>query len=255
MRNATLAVLTVAFSVGPLQGCKRNDERAGKAVVAALPDPNVERFKISVGDAPIRGPEHAKVTIVEWGDFDCKHTAAAEQVVAQVVRHYGDQVRVVWKNLPLPVHHAASPAAAIAMTIYAKRGNAAFWKLHDTLLRNYRPPDREEREREGERREAEHDHDDEEEAEYDRAALERYATEAGLDDSDIELDGKSREPRVDADTKQAHAIGVFGTPTFFINGRPVAGAQPFDAFQKVIDRRGRVSDQDDEEWRRCRARV
>lgn len=228
------AVALIAVAIGLLQGgCSKGDRRGGKPA-SALPDPNVERFKIPIGNAPVRGPEHAKVTIIEWGDFDCPSTAAVEKVLARVAARYGNDVRLVWKNLPLPSHQAAMPEATIAMTVYAKKGNEAFWKLHDALLRRYRPPDREALEKRGERGEAERDGDDGEE--YDRAALEKDARQVGLDDRDIEpaLAGK-HDPRVDADVAQAHTIGIFGTPTFFINGRPSAGAQPFDAFEKLVD--------------------
>lgn len=230
MRRVTFAVCNLAVLLCLLQGCKKTDEHDGKVAASALPPANVERLRVPVGDSPIRGPRLARVTILEWGDFDCPNTAAAENTVGQIMNHYGNDVRVVWKNLPLPSHGAARPLAAIAMTAYAKKGSDAFWKFHDTLLRNYHAPDREERER----REAESDRDDDE-PEFEHAVVQKYGKEAGLDDDDIEraLDLDNR--RVDADAQQAHAIGVFGTPTFLINGRPFAGAQPFEAFKKLID--------------------
>ncbi|HXU68116.1 MAG TPA: thioredoxin domain-containing protein [Polyangia bacterium] len=213
-KGTAIIGMLVALVVGVFIGnsWKSGDSSSTAAVpTAALPDSNVERYKIPLDNAPAKGPEHAKVTIVEWSDFQCPFCSRVEPTIDQIMKTYGKDVRVVWKNQPLPFHQNARPSAEVAMAAYAKKGNSAFWKVHDTLFHN--------------------------QAALDRASLEKYGKEAGLDDSDIKdaLDNKKYDPQIDADSAEGTKFGARGTPSFFINGRPLSGAQPFDSFKKVID--------------------
>jgi protein-disulfide isomerase len=204
--------MLVALVVGVFIGGQWNKSEGGGPIpTAALPDSNVERFKVPIGNAPVKGPEHAKVTIVEWSDFQCPYCSRVEPTIDQIMKTYGKDVRVAWKNQPLPFHQNARPSAEVAMAVYAKKGNSSFWKMHDTLFHN--------------------------QAALDRASLEKYAKEQGLDDGDIKdaLDNKKYDPQIDADSQEGTKLGARGTPAFFINGRFISGAQPFDAFKKVID--------------------
>jgi protein-disulfide isomerase len=179
---------------------------------AALPDANVERYKIPVGNAPVRGPEFAKVTIVEWSDFQCPFCGRVEPTLDQIMKTYGKDVRIAWKNQPLPFHQNAMPSAQISTAAYAKKGNAGFWKMHDTLFHN-------------------------QQSGLDRPSLEKYAKEIGLSDDEIKeaLDGKKYDQQIQAESAEGGKFGARGTPAFFINGRPLSGAQPFDTFKKTID--------------------
>ena len=205
-----LVALVVGVFIGG-QWNKSGGEGNTAIPAAALPDAKVERYKIPVGNAPTKGPEHAKVTIVEWSDFQCPFCSRVEPTLDQIVKTYGKDVRIAWKNQPLPFHPNARPSAQIAMAAYAKKGNSAFWKVHDTLFHNQQAQT--------------------------RADLEKYGKEVGLDDSDIKdaLDNKKYDPEINADSAEGNKFGARGTPAFFINGRLVSGAQPFDAFKKVID--------------------
>jgi len=205
-----LVALVVGVFIGQTWNKSGGDSNSA-VPTAALPDSKVERYKVPVGNAPTKGPEHAKVTIVEWSDFQCPFCSRVEPTIDQIMKTYGKDVRVAWKNQPLPMHQNARPAAQIAMAAYAKKGNNGFWKMHDTLFHNQQA--------------------------LDRASLEKYAKEVGLDDNDIKdaLDNKKYDPAIDTDSQEGAKFGARGTPAFFINGRSISGAQPFDAFKKVID--------------------
>jgi protein-disulfide isomerase len=206
-----LVALVVGVFIGGQWNKGSSDGATAQVPAAALPDSNVERYKIPLGNAPAKGPDKAKVTIVEWSDFQCPFCSRVEPTIDQIMKTYGKDVRVVWKNQPLPFHQNAKPSAQIAMAAYAKKGNSAFWKVHDTLFHNQQA--------------------------LDRASLEKYAKEVGLDDGDIKdaLDNKKYDAQIEADSQEGSKFGARGTPSFFINGRPLSGAQPFDAFKKVID--------------------
>ncbi|HEX4460508.1 MAG TPA: thioredoxin domain-containing protein [Polyangia bacterium] len=206
-----LVSLVVGVFIGQTWNHSSSEGSAVNVPSAALPDSSVERFKIPTGNAPAKGPEHAKVTIVEYSDFQCPFCSRVEPTIDQIVKTYGKDVRVLWKNQPLPFHQNAMPAAEIAMAGYAKKGNDTFWKLHDTLFKNQQ--------------------------QLTRPDLEKYAKEAGLSDDDIKdaLDAKKYDAQIKADSAEGTKFGARGTPAFFINGRSLSGAQPFDAFKKVID--------------------
>jgi protein-disulfide isomerase len=213
-KGTAIIGMLVALVVGVFIGQTWNKGEGGgggPVPAAALPDSNVERFKVAVGNAPTKGPEHAKVTIVEWSDFQCPFCSRVEPTVDQIMKAYGKDVRVAWKNQPLPFHQNAMPSAEIAMAAYAKKGAGGFWKMHDTLFHNQQA--------------------------IDRPSLEKYAKELGLSDDDIKeaLDAKKYDQQIQADSQEGSKIGARGTPAFFINGRSLSGAQPFDAFKKVID--------------------
>jgi protein-disulfide isomerase len=209
---AMLISLAVGYFLGGYMGPGRGPGAGAMAQIpaAALPDPNVERFKVPVGNSPVKGDERAKVTIIEWSDFQCPFCARVEPTIDQITKTYGRDVRVAWKNNPLPFHQNAMPAAQIAMAA-ATKGSAKFWAMHHKLFQNQQ--------------------------QLDRPSLEKYAKEEGLDDALIKdaLDNNKFTAQIKAEQDEAGKFGARGTPAFFINGRPLSGAQPFDAFKKVID--------------------
>ncbi len=160
---------------------------------------------------PQRGPDDALVTIVMFSDFQCPFCGRVEPTVARIRETYGDRVRVVWRDNPLPFHENARPAAEAAREAYAQGGDARFWQMHDALM--------------------------EHQTELDRAHLEQYAQTIGLDMTRFRaaLDNHTHAAGIDLDMAAAAAVGARGTPAFFINGRQLMGAQPFEQFQTVID--------------------
>jgi Na+/H+ antiporter NhaA len=156
----------------------------------------------------IRGPEDAPVTIVEYGDFQCPYCGRAEPVLRELLADFGDEVRYVWRHLPLTDVHVRAQIAAEASEAAAEQG--AFWELHDLLL----------------------DHQDA----LLMPDLLGYAREIGLDVERFEDDTRKHAEagRVAADVDSADLSGVSGTPTFFINGRRHYGAYDIGTLSKAV---------------------
>lgn len=187
------------------QALKVFDELKSKAKFELL----LEEPRVQVeAKGPSRGNAQAKVTIVEFSDFECPFCSKAEESVTQVMDKYGDKVRLVFRHFPLSFHPHA-PKAAEAAACAEDQGK--FWEMHKILFANQQH--------------------------LEVAELKEYATQAGLDASKFGecLDTSKNKAKVDTDQKAGAEAGVTGTPAFFINGKLVSGAQPFSEFQKVID--------------------
>jgi protein-disulfide isomerase len=195
------ALLAACDQVAPPD--KKGDLRPPAGEAAA-----VERFKVPLGDAPARGGAEAKVTLVVFSDFQCPFCGRAETTLDQLRKTYGDEVRVVWRHAPLPMHDRAIPAALAAE---AAREQGKFWPMHDELFAHQRA--------------------------LGDAELEARAQAVGLDLPRFRasLAAPANRARVDADRQLADTLGVEGTPSFFINGRPLVGAQPFETFKTIVD--------------------
>ncbi len=162
----------------------------------------------------IFGPKDAPVTIVEYSDFQCPFCTRGYQTMKQVRDKYGDQVRIIYKHLPLDIHPEALPAAqyfeAIGMQDPAKAE-----KFHDMVF---------ERQAElGQKKEK---------------LLDELAKEVGADVAKVKRDAKSKEvnDRINADMEEAQKFGFSGTPGFLVNGVAVRGAYPAEHFASIIDR-------------------
>lgn len=171
------------------------------------PDPNAV-YKVPVGKSYSKGPKDALVTIVEFSDFQCPFCSRVIPTIKQIVDTYGNDVRIAFKNNPLPFHKNAPLAAEAAQEAGAQ---GKFWQMHDKLFENQRA--------------------------LERADLEKYAQEIGLNMAKFKkaLDDHVHKADVEADAKLAASVGARGTPGFFINGRSLRGAQPFPSFKRVID--------------------
>jgi protein-disulfide isomerase len=171
------------------------------------PDPS-RRYEISLDGAPARGGEKAKVTIVEFLDFQCPFCARVQPTLEQVRKAYGDDVRVAFKHLPLPMHTQAASAAAASEAAHRQ---GKFWEMHDKIFANARSLSEE--------------------------SYVRWAGELGLDVEKFKQDLASADvkQRVERDAQEAQRLGVSGTPSFFVNGRFVSGAQPFESFKRMVD--------------------
>jgi protein-disulfide isomerase len=176
---------------------------------AAAPDDQGGKFDVHVGDAPVKGPASAPVTLVAWSDFQCPFCSRAVPTVRQVEDAYKGKVRIAFKQFPLPFHDKAHLAAEAAL---AANEQGKFWQMHDKLFANQQA--------------------------LDRPSLEKYAQELGLDMGKFKaaLDSGKFKDKVDAEDKEGAAFGVTGTPTFFINGTRLVGAQPFESFKAAIDK-------------------
>jgi protein-disulfide isomerase len=184
-------------------------ERKPQADKPAEDDKTV--WKVPVGESPAKGPATALVTIVQFSDYQCPFCSKVEPTMDELVKQYGDKIRIVWKDNPLPFHPRAEPAGEIAAEARAEKGEKGFWAAHDLLFKNQQKLS-----------------DDD---------LLGYAKELGLDADKAKaaLTEHKYKAKMEADQDLADDLQASGTPHFFINGRRLVGAQPVDAFKKVID--------------------
>ncbi|MEA2601156.1 MAG: hypothetical protein QOF89_2148 [Acidobacteriota bacterium] len=177
-----------------------------------------KRYKIDIKMEPVRvdvaatgpaqGPANAPVTIVEFSDFQCPYCSRLTPTLEQVKQKYGDKVRIVFRQFPLPMHQNAQKAAEAAL---CANDQGKFWQLHDAMFSN--------------------------QGALSVDQLKAKAAELGLkaDDFNKCLDSGAKVATVEADKKDGSAAGVNGTPAMFINGRFVNGAVPIEQLTSVID--------------------
>jgi Na+/H+ antiporter NhaA len=156
----------------------------------------------------VRGPDSASVTLVEYGDYECPYCGQAEVVIRELLDDFGDELRYVWRHLPLNDVHPNAQIAAEAAEAAGAQGK--FWEMHDRLL-------------------AAQD-------ELTGRDLKRHAEELGLDlDRFVDdIHGHEHEERVAEDVGSADASGVAGTPSFFINGRRHQGAYDLETLRRAV---------------------
>jgi Na+/H+ antiporter NhaA len=156
----------------------------------------------------VRGPDGAPVTLVEYGDYECPYCGQAEVVIRELLDEFGDELRYVWRHLPLNDVHTHAQLAAEAAEAAGAQGQ--FWGMHDKLLAT--------------------------QDELTGRDLKRYAEELGLDLERFVDDVHDHEhtDRIAEDVASADASGVAGTPSFFINGRRHQGAYDIDTLTKAV---------------------
>jgi Na+/H+ antiporter NhaA len=156
----------------------------------------------------VRGAEDALVTLVEYGDFECSYCGQAESVVRELLASFGDDLRYVWRHLPLSDVHSSAQLSAEAAEAASAQGR--FWEFYDALLAHQEA--------------------------LTPAELRHHAEELGLDVERFwnELRHHEYAPRVAKDVASADASGVSGTPTFFINGRRHHGAYDIDTLTTAV---------------------
>jgi protein-disulfide isomerase len=163
---------------------------------------------VGQGD-PVLGPEDAPVTIIEFSDYQCPYCQYWHQTVfTQLMAAYPDQIRFVYRDLPIPGHPEAFPAAEAANCAGEQD---AYWQFHDALLSG--------------------------QYNLSRSTYEQYATDLGLDMEAFTacLDDNRYDNEIQADYNYAASIGVSSTPTFIINGKALIGAQPIEYFTAAVD--------------------
>lgn len=155
-----------------------------------------------------KGPDSAQITIVEFSDFECGYCGQAEPTIQKVLSTYGDKVRLVYRDLPLPIHPAAIKAAEAT---HCAQVQGKYWEMHAKLFANQRA--------------------------LGVSALKAYAGELELEQAKFDacLDGGDKQKIVSDSTEEANRLGIGGTPAFFVNGRFLSGAQPYERFAELID--------------------
>ncbi|HEY2514624.1 MAG TPA: thioredoxin domain-containing protein [Polyangiaceae bacterium] len=176
-------------------------------------DPNAVHV-VALGSAPAEWNDKGDktpVTIVEFSDFECPFCKRAHDTMEKLHAQYGDKVRLVFKNAPIGFHKRAEPSAELALEARAEKGDKGFWKAHDALFTSS--------------------------PSLDDAAFDKIATEVGLNPDKVHdaVNNHKWKKAIDDDAAQAAGLQANALPHFFINGRRLVGAQPIEAFQKVID--------------------
>jgi len=178
----------------------------GNTIKVSLDPP---RYNVPLVAAdPVRGNPQAPVTIVEFSDYQCPFCARVNPTLDLVRNTYGDKVRIVFKDYPLP-NHPEAPKAAEAARCAGEQNK--YWEMHDAMFANQRA--------------------------LAVPSLKQMARAIGIEGGAFDscLDSGKHAAAVQAGSDLGNRMGVNSTPTLYINGRSVVGAQPFDAFRQIID--------------------
>lgn len=188
-------------------GCPCNEKDRGPE--ANTKGEDVAPVAIDLGASPARGRADAPVTIVIFSDFECPFCNKVLPTLDALDKKFPNKIRFVFKNNPLPFHEHADLAARAALAAHRQ---GKFWEMHNEMFEN--------------------------QDSLDRPGLLSLATKIGLDTEALERDLKDPKiaAEIEADRAQASRIGVQGTPSFFVNGRILVGAQPLPAFEKAVKR-------------------
>lgn len=167
----------------------------------------LDSLKASDNDVS-KGPKDAKVTIIEFSDFQCPYCQKAKETIDEIMKEYADKVRLVFKHFPLQFHENAQKAAEAAE---CANDQGKFWEMHDYMFANQNK--------------------------LGIADLKKAAKNLGLNTSDFDgcLDSGKYEGKVKKDIEVGASFGVGGTPAFFINDQFLSGAAPIEDFKKIID--------------------
>jgi protein-disulfide isomerase len=203
MRALALATLIVMGCHAP----RHTESAAPPASTHVIDDAQWARarplYQVPVGHSPARGPANALVTIVELSAFACASCATVDAQLAALRAKYGDDLRIVWKNRPMPMQTAAEPAAEAALEVRVEKGDAAFWAIHDRLVALPRS------------------------AALDADALVTLARESGANEDRVRNAIRARTHRgdIEADMDLAEDFEVEAAPCLFVNGRRIEGEQ------------------------------
>jgi len=184
----------------------------GETAAAATDAPQqVKRYQVPIGDAPTLGPADAPITLIELSDYQCPYCKRwFDDVYPQLMKDYTGKIRFVYKDFPLYGVHPEAEAAAEAAHCAAEQTD--YWKYHDKLFAG--------------------------QSDLGEAAYKQFAQELGLDLTKFEdcLSSHRYQDTIRAEYQFAADLGVTSTPTFFINGLALVGAQPYEVFKQVIDK-------------------
>lgn len=167
------------------------------------------RTKVEAGDNPTRGPTHAPIQIVEWTDYQCHYCGVSRPTLNQILATYGDKVRYTLRDFPLGFHQHAEKAHEAA---HCAGEQGKYWEMNQTLFEHA--------------------------SALEVAKLKDYARQIQLDGAKFDrcLTSGKYTKKVRENQAAGEAVGVSGTPSFFVNGIHLSGAQPFAHFKTVIDK-------------------
>jgi predicted DsbA family dithiol-disulfide isomerase len=181
--------------------------KADAKVEILLPPVLLPKVEVAL-EGEARGPSNAPVNIVEFSDYQCPFCSRAEETVKKVMDDYKGKVRLFYRDYPLPFHDKAQKASEAALCA-ADQGK--YWEMHEKLFANQQA--------------------------LAVPQLKEHAKGLGLDAGKFDkcLDSGDKAKDVEKSKKAGEELGVSGTPHFFINGRPLSGAQPYEKFKELID--------------------
>ncbi|MCI0444826.1 DsbA family protein [bacterium] len=170
--------------------------------------------KMNLQNSPSKGAPAAKVTIVEYTDFQCPFCSRGYTTIEQLLKDYDGKVKVVYKALPLNIHNWAEDSAVAAACV-AEQNKDAFWKYYSFFFQNQKTIQKDTL----------------------NGKVMSMAKENGLDEAALKtcIDTKKTLPQIQADVKEAQTLGFNSTPSFMVNGNPVIGAKPIEEFKQIID--------------------
>jgi protein-disulfide isomerase len=180
----------------------------------APPEPTFEKKTVAAppASAPFKGGANAKVTLQVFSDFECPFCSRVEPTLAKLHKKYGDKIKIIWRDKPLPMHPNAPLASEAAREVLKQKGPDAFWKFHDKLFQNQKALKREN--------------------------LEEYAKELKVDEAKFKaaLDNRTHKAVIEAESKVGDDAEIKGTPAVVINGYFINGAQPYGKFRKAVEK-------------------
>ena len=158
----------------------------------------------------VQGAKNAKVTLVEYSDFQCPFCSRHLPTVQQALKDFPNDVNLVYRHYPLSFHPEAQKAAEASECAAKLGGNDAFWKMHDDLFAN--------------------------QATLSRTLYTELAKKIGLNTGNFDkcLDGGEMTARVNTDLSEGTSAGVEGTPATFVNGTLISGAVPYSELKAAI---------------------
>ena len=207
------ALIPVAFLLGLGLGyfLWGSGSSGGSQAAAVEPTQAYRRFDVATDGDPQLGPDNAPITIIEFSDFECPFCKKwYNEIWPSIQKEYGDKVRLVYRDFPLSGIHQNAISAAVAANCAIDQGK--YWEYHTLLFSDALG--------------------------FGSEAYQEYAQQLGLDltkYNDCLKDGAVQD-EINADYQYATNMGVSSTPTFFVNGIPLVGAQPFTAFKDLIDK-------------------
>jgi protein-disulfide isomerase len=175
-----------------------------------IAEPQSPKISVATEGFPTWGKPNAPVTIVEFSDHQCPFCARAIPTIERIKKEYGpDKVRIVFRDMPLPSHNRANPAALAA---HCANDQGKFWEYSAMLFEN--------------------------QSKLEDTDLKDYAKKLGLEEAKFAecYASKKHQTDIDKSRREAESVGIQATPSFVINGFLLQGAQPFEKFKEKIDR-------------------
>lgn len=222
--NIVFTMLVLTGEVGTPGTTTGNQAAPSQAQPSQPAAPSGEPVEVSLDDDPVMGDADAPVTLVEFSDYECPFCGRFySQTLPQIKSEYIDtgKAKLVYRDFPLDqelpdgriMHPRANPAAIAAECVQEQSGDEAYFEMHDLLFENQRA--------------------------LDDASLRSYASQVGVDLDEwdecyADEDGEMLA-EVQADKTAGLNAGVSGTPTVFVNGQRIVGAQPYNVFKAAID--------------------